>query len=93
MLTLKNITKRYIIGENAIEALRGVEVDIVLPGRMTGVDLAEELSGRNHPARICLMTSLPAGDALRRRAAAFDLLPKPFDAAGLAAILSNGRAP
>lgn len=61
--------------------------DIVLPGRMTGVDLAEELSARGHPARICLMTSLPPGDALRRRAAAFALLSKPFDADRLASAL------
>lgn len=66
--------------------------DIVLPGRMTGVDLAEELSRRGHPARICLMTSLPPGDSLRQRAEAFALLPKPFDVAGLAAVLDTGAA-
>ncbi|AMY71383.1 PAS/PAC sensor hybrid histidine kinase [Frigidibacter mobilis] len=61
--------------------------DIGLPGGMTGVDLATELQARNHPARLRLMTSLPAGDALRR-AAPCPVLGKPFTQADLAAFLA-----
>ncbi|MBD3764715.1 MAG: PAS-domain containing protein [Rhodobacterales bacterium] len=68
-----------------------VLTDITLPGSLSGVDLAERLAAAGHPARVCLMTSLPAEDALRARAAArFAVLAKPVDAAALAALA--GRA-
>lgn len=67
--------------------------DITLPGTMTGVDLAEALARRGHPARACLMTSLPPANALRARAAArFPVIAKPFDAAALSAFLSGAAA-
>ncbi|MGP3695844.1 PAS-domain containing protein [Rhodobacter sp. NSM] len=62
--------------------------DVNLPGRRSGLDLAEALAERDHPARLVLMTSLPAGDARRARAEALaTVLPKPFDAGSLAACL------
>ncbi|MCE6952057.1 PAS-domain containing protein [Cereibacter sphaeroides] len=62
--------------------------DVNLPGRLSGVDLAERLAARGHPARVVLMTSLPAGDPRRSRAeAAAEVLSKPFDAAAIAALL------
>ncbi|CAM5293600.1 PAS-domain containing protein [Frigidibacter albus] len=89
------------LGHNVIEAASAAEAlelaalpglglvlsDIGLPGGMTGVDLATELQARNHPARLRLMTSLPAGDALRR-AAPCPVLGKPFTQADLAAFLA-----
>lgn len=62
--------------------------DINLPGTLSGVDLAEALAARGHPARICLMTSLPPADP-RRAGARFPVLAKPFDTAALAAFLGN----
>ncbi|MDZ4134505.1 MAG: ATP-binding protein, partial [Paracoccaceae bacterium] len=62
-----------------------VLTDITLPGTLSGVDLAERLAANGHPARTCLMTSLPPANALRARGAArFAVLAKPFDAATLA---------
>ncbi|SNX67490.1 PAS domain-containing protein [Cereibacter ovatus] len=62
--------------------------DVNLPGRLSGLDLAERLAARGHPARLRLMTSLPVGDPRRQRAAELaPVLPKPFDAATLAACL------
>lgn len=67
--------------------------DITLPGAITGVDLVERLAARGHPARACLMTSLPPANPLRARAAArFPVLPKPFDAGALAAFLAGAAA-
>jgi signal transduction histidine kinase len=88
------------LGHNVIEAasadeaigladLPGLDLilsDIVLPGRMTGVDLARALAARAHPARIVLMTALPAGDALRARAPC-PVLTKPLGQADLAALM------
>ncbi len=67
--------------------------DINLPGGVSGLDLAERLAGAGHRAELRLMTSLPAGDGLRARAAArFALIAKPFGAAELAAFLSPAQA-
>ncbi len=67
--------------------------DITLPGALSGVDLAERLAARGHPARACLMTSLPPANPLRARAAArFPVLAKPFDAPALAAFLAGATA-
>ncbi|HMO07281.1 MAG TPA: PAS-domain containing protein [Paracoccaceae bacterium] len=67
--------------------------DITLPGTITGVDLVERLADRGHPARACLMTSLPPANPLRARAAArFPVLAKPFDAGALAAFLTGAAA-
>ena len=67
--------------------------DITLPGALTGVDLAERLADRGHPARACLMTSLPPANPLRARGAArFPVLSKPFDAGTLAAFLHRAAA-
>ncbi|WP_233192992.1 hybrid sensor histidine kinase/response regulator [Acidimangrovimonas sediminis] len=68
--------------------------DIGLPGPRSGVDLMEALTARGTRARRCLMTSLPAADPACRRAAALGVpvLPKPFDATGLAAFLGTGSA-
>ena len=66
--------------------------DVNLPGRLSGLDLAESLGARGHPARVVLMTSLPGTDPRRLRAEALaPVLAKPFDAAGLAACLSAAR--
>jgi signal transduction histidine kinase len=65
--------------------------DIGLPGEMTGVDLMAALKGRGHPARLCLMTSLPPGDSLRARAPV-PILAKPFAAPDLARFLRAGAA-
>lgn len=68
--------------------------DIGLPGTRTGVDLMEVLAARGSPARRYLMSSLPATDPRRRRAAALGVpvLAKPFDAAQLAAFLAPEEA-
>ncbi|MDT8857336.1 PAS-domain containing protein [Paracoccaceae bacterium Fryx2] len=80
----------------ALADLPGLSVvlsDIGLPGRLSGVDLAERLAERVPPLRVCLMTSLPPAHRLRARAAArFTVLTKPFDAGALAAFLGQGAA-
>ncbi|MFT7058181.1 MAG: signal transduction histidine kinase/CheY-like chemotaxis protein [Pseudorhodobacter sp.] len=76
----------------ALAALPGIDLvlsDISLPGTLTGVDLAEALSDQARPLRVCLMTSLPMANPLRRRAAArFPVLTKPFDQGELTAFLT-----
>ncbi|HEX9858483.1 MAG TPA: PAS-domain containing protein, partial [Paracoccaceae bacterium] len=93
---LRSLGHAVIEAGSADEAMALAEVpgiglilsDINLPGTLSGVDLAEALAARGHPARICLMTSLPPADARRARAGArFPVLAKPFDAAALAAFL------
>ncbi len=93
------------LGHNVIEAASAAEAlelaalpglglvlsDIGLPGGMTGVDLATTLQAQAHPARLLLMTSLPAGDTLRR-AAPCPVLGKPFTPADLAAFLTAEAA-
>ena len=70
-----------------LSGLGAVVSDISLPGRTTGVDLAERLAVRAG-LRLCLMTSLPPDHPLRQRAAArFPVLMKPVDATRLAAAL------
>ncbi|QYK42458.1 MAG: PAS-domain containing protein [Paracoccaceae bacterium] len=80
----------------ALSDLPGIDVvlsDITLPGQMSGVEMVEWLAARGHPARACLMTSLPPANALRARAAArFPVLTKPFDAAVLSAFLAGAAA-
>ncbi len=75
----------------ALADLPGIDLvlsDISLPGGLSGVELAETLADRGHPARAVLMTSLPPANPLRARASArFAVLPKPFDAPMLAAAL------
>ena len=66
--------------------------DIGLPGGINGVDFAQGLINRGHPARVVLMTSLPPGDALRVRAGSIPVLTKPFAAAELAAFLARQEA-
>ncbi|WP_417600615.1 PAS-domain containing protein [Pararhodobacter oceanensis] len=64
--------------------------DIQLRGLETGVALLQRLRARQPELPLGLMTSLPASDALRRRAAQeFDILPKPFDAAALARFIAR----
>lgn len=79
----------------ALADLPGIDLilsDITLPGTLTGVDLAERLAARGHPAQVCLMTSLPPANALRARAAIhFPVLQKPFDAVTLAAFLPTDQ--
>ncbi|MDR5652582.1 PAS-domain containing protein [Ruixingdingia sedimenti] len=94
---LRSLGHRVIEAASAEEALDladlpGIDTvlsDIMLPGAMTGVDLAETLTARGLPLQICLMTSLPQQHPLRQRAEArFPLLPKPFDAPALTAALA-----
>lgn len=68
--------------------------DISLPGTMNGVDLAEALAARPHPAPLCLMTSLPAQSPLYQRAAqaGFTVLGKPVSEADLIALLTREEA-
>lgn len=77
----------------ALADLPGIDLvltDITLPGALSGVDLAEQLATRGHPARACLMTSLPPASPLHARAAQrFPVLTKPFDAPALAAFLAG----
>jgi CheY-like chemotaxis protein len=94
------------LGHNVIEAasadealalsdLPGLDLvlsDIGLPGAMSGLDLAAALRSRGHPARIVLMTSLPAGDAQRARAGTLPVLSKPFTATDLSAVLTRREA-
>ncbi len=94
------------LGHNVIEAasadeaadlvdLPGLDLilsDIGLPGRRNGVEFALDLIGRDHPARIALMTSLPPGDALRARAGSIPVLTKPFASTELAAFLFRKEA-
>lgn len=81
----------------ALAGLSGIELvlsDIMLPGGMTGMDLAERLAESGHAGRIRLMTSLPPGDALRDRAAQrFAVVQKPFDEAALAVFLAGEPPP
>jgi CheY-like chemotaxis protein len=73
-----------------LAAIPGIDLvlsDITLPGGRSGLDLAESLSPKPG-LEIRLMSSLPAGDALRTAAAArAPLLAKPFSKAELAAFL------
>ncbi|WP_347311537.1 PAS-domain containing protein [Defluviimonas sp. SAOS-178_SWC] len=94
------------LGHNVIEAasadeaaelvdLPGLDLilsDIGLPGGTNGIDFAQGLIGRGHPARIVLMTSLPPGDALRSRAGAIPVLTKPFTIDDLAGFLARKEA-
>ena len=79
----------------ALAELPGIELvlsDITLPGQLNGVDLLETLAAKGHPARACLMTSLPPANSLRARGeAAFAVLTKPFDAVQLTAFLMEER--
>jgi CheY-like chemotaxis protein len=62
--------------------------DIHLRGPGTGLDLALSLRDRGHGCAIALMTSLPAGNPLRQRAAEeFAVIAKPFDGPELARFL------
>lgn len=67
--------------------------DINLAGDRTGVDLIETLRARGTSARLFLMTSRPASDPLRQRAAALaPVLSKPFSEPQLAALLASEAA-
>lgn len=86
-----------IEAETADEAERLAEIpgidlvlsDITLKGGRTGLDLHAALAAKGI-ADIRLMTSLPHGDGLRRRAAAqAPVLPKPFGRGELASFLAN----
>ncbi|MBL4915812.1 PAS-domain containing protein [Szabonella alba] len=76
--------------------LPGIDVilsDISLAGPMNGVEMLEVLAARAHPARVCLMSALPPGTALRDRGAArFGVLQKPFDTRMLDHFLTGGPA-
>jgi CheY-like chemotaxis protein len=79
----------------ALIALPGLDLvltDITLPGRLTGVDLAERIATAGAGPAVGLMTSLPPANPLRARAAArFPVLAKPFDATMLATFLTSVR--
>jgi CheY-like chemotaxis protein len=94
------------LGHNVIEtgsadealdlaALQGIDMvlsDISLPGPLSGVDLVTALAEKGTNMRLRLMTSLPPGDPLRKRAGQVPVLTKPFTAAELAAFLSETEA-
>lgn len=78
-----------------LAALPGLDLvlsDINLAGRGSGIDLARRLKQRGHAARVVLMTALPPGDPLRAQAGEITVLTKPFDAAALAAAISQEMA-
>lgn len=66
--------------------------DIGLRGPQNGVDFLQDLAAEGHPARLCLMTSLPAGDTLRAQAGPIPILSKPFTIDELGAFLSLKEA-
>lgn len=95
------------LGHSVIEAAQGEEAlaladlpeidtvlsDITLPGGLSGLALAETLRSRGHRADLRLMTSLPAGNPVRRRAEeTFPVLAKPFASDMLAEFLGTERA-
>lgn len=95
------------MGHSVIEAVSGDEamtlaqlpgVDLVLSdmnltGAMSGLELARSLRQGGFHGAVRLMTSLPAGDALRRQAAAeFPVIAKPFADDDLALFLRAERA-
>jgi CheY-like chemotaxis protein len=60
--------------------------DVVLPGGMTGIELAQAVTQRNPDIRVLLMSGYPT-DALERAgqlAEDIELLPKPFTRTALA---------
>ncbi|MCB2115427.1 MAG: PAS-domain containing protein [Rhodobacteraceae bacterium] len=97
---LRSLDHNVIEAASADEALDlselpGIDLvlsDINLPGQLSGLDLAQRLSARHHPARLVLMTSLPPGDPLRNRAGSVPVLTKPFGPAELSAHLVRKEA-
>ncbi|PKP85065.1 MAG: hybrid sensor histidine kinase/response regulator [Alphaproteobacteria bacterium HGW-Alphaproteobacteria-2] len=96
---LRGLGHAVIEAESAEEArtlagLPGVGLvlsDIALGPGDSGLALLRQLATSGHGADLRLMTALPPGDATRRTAeSAFPVLPKPFDAAVLAAFLHAG---
>lgn len=96
---LRAMGHAVIEASSAEEGLRLAELpgidmilsDITLAGEMTGVDMLEQLATKGHPARVCLMSALPPGAALRERGAArFGVLQKPFGIQDLDRILNGG---
>lgn len=74
----------------ALPGLALVLSDINLKGATTGVALAERLADQGCTVPVVLMTSLPASDPRRARAARrFSVLAKPFDMPALAAVLGR----
>jgi PAS domain S-box-containing protein len=100
---LEQLGYRVVRAENAAEALRhlqqGIEVDllfsdIVMPGQMDGITLAETCQER-YPDIPVLLTS-GYSDAARAADGRFDILRKPFELSALEraiqTVMSNGHA-
>ncbi len=99
---LTGLGHRVVEAATADEALALAEIpgidlvlsDISLAGPVTGVGLIEALAARGHGAGRLMMTSLPMGHPLHRRARALaPVLAKPFEAADLARALAAGAGP
>jgi len=98
---LTRLGHRVVEAASADEALLLAEVpgidvvlsDISLAGSVSGVGLIEALAARGHAAARLMMTSLPPGHHLHRRARALaPVLAKPFDEGELARALAEGVA-
>ena len=80
----------------ALSALPGLDAvlsDISLGGGKTGLDLARLLKASKSGAQLCLMTSLPSQNPLRKEAERqFPLIKKPFSKADLGQFLEDGAA-
>ncbi len=79
----------FLVG---IEGIGLVLSDINLGGAMSGIELVTRLKREGLAAPACLMTSLPASDP-RRAKAAFPLIAKPFTQVTLAAFLARELSP
>ena len=84
----------------AIANGRNVDVvlsDIMMPGGMSGVQLAHEIRRRRPDMPVVLTTGYPGTDARRAEAEGIPLVPKPFRledlAATLGSVLGGKRAP
>jgi CheY-like chemotaxis protein len=72
-----------------LDGAHGIDLllsDVVLPGGMTGIELAQAVTQHNPDIRVLLMSGYPI-DALERAgqlAEDIELLPKPFTRAALA---------
>ena len=74
----------------AITGIDTILTDITLDGARTGLDLARALASGPNPARIFIMTSLPADNVIRRAAESdFPLIGKPFTQAELSHFLDS----
>ena len=97
---LRDIGHTVLEADNAEEALTLAAVpgvthvlsDIMLNGKMTGLEMVDAMQADGLEVPVIMMTGLPPADPVRRRAQGrFTLLPKPFTDAQLRAVFEAAR--